>query len=63
MQAQVARAGALPQGVALALPAQYVDMTGHGELLLSADGLPVRQQIELGCRPPPTRITAGRTSR
>ncbi len=47
MQAQVVRAGALPHGVVLALPAQYVDMTGRGELWLSASGRPVRQQIEL----------------
>ena len=47
MQQELAAKGVLPRGANLDLPAQYVDMTGDGELWLAASGLPVRQLIHL----------------
>ncbi len=47
MQQELAARGVLPHGITLDLPAQYVDMTGSGELWLAASGLPVRQVIHL----------------
>ena len=47
MQQEMAAKGVLPRGANLDLPAQYVNMTGDGELWLAASGLPVRQLIHL----------------
>ncbi len=47
MQQEMAAKGVLPRGANLDLPAQYVNMTGSGELTLAASGLPVRQVIHL----------------
>jgi hypothetical protein len=40
-------AGELPDGTSLQPPVVYESMTGHGELWVDADGLPVRQVIEM----------------
>ncbi len=48
MEAQLAREGnPLPPGIQLDVPRLYTDMTGHGELWVSNDGLPLRQIIQL----------------
>ncbi|MCB0003767.1 MAG: thrombospondin type 3 repeat-containing protein, partial [Anaerolineae bacterium] len=47
MQQEMAAKGVLPRGANLDLPAQYVNMSGDGELWLAASGLPVRQLIQL----------------
>ena len=47
MQASLAQQGKLPAGAQLDLPSQYRDMTGEGELWVSADGLPLRQIINM----------------
>ncbi|MGD9100839.1 MAG: hypothetical protein PVF45_10205, partial [Anaerolineae bacterium] len=59
-QKRLAEAGTLPAGVSLDVPRQYVDMTGHGELWVGVDGLPLRQIIHLEFPPRPDdhRITS-----
>jgi hypothetical protein len=47
MQEQLTRSGKLPPGMQLDLPQQYAQMTGDGELWVSADGLPLRQVLRL----------------
>ncbi|MEI2688381.1 MAG: hypothetical protein V9H69_01170 [Anaerolineae bacterium] len=44
---ELARHGALPRGLALDLPEQYVAMSGSGELWLAPSGLPARQRVSL----------------
>lgn len=47
LQAELAAKGRLPVGISLDLPRQYVEMTGSGELWIGADGLPLRQMLDL----------------
>ena len=47
MQQALASKGALPHGISLDLPEQYVNLTGSGELWLAPGGLPARQLIHL----------------
>ncbi len=47
MEDQLRQRGELPLGINLALPRQYVDMTGQGELWVGAQGLPLRQILPL----------------
>ncbi|MEA3342286.1 MAG: hypothetical protein U9R15_20155, partial [Chloroflexota bacterium] len=53
MERRLTETGELPTSVTLDLPKQYVDMTGTGELWVSADGLPVRQILHLHFPPTP----------
>lgn len=51
-QAQLARAGRLPQGLSIELADHYVQMSGQGELWVNAaTGLPLRQIISLSFPP------------
>lgn len=47
MQEEMTRSGELPMGMTLSASELYAGMSGTGELWISADGLPVRQLIEL----------------
>ncbi len=39
--------GDVPDGIRFEAPSYYSDMTGHGELWVGQDGLPIRQQLAL----------------
>ena len=47
LEEQLAAQGKLPQGVTFETPQQYRDATGHGELWVSAAGLPLRLSVHL----------------
>ncbi|MEZ4620082.1 MAG: hypothetical protein R2867_31895 [Caldilineaceae bacterium] len=47
MEDELRRKGELPPSMSLSTASQYVEMIGHGELWLSADGLPVRLLIHV----------------
>jgi hypothetical protein len=47
LEAEMRRNGELPRGMSLGMVSQYVDMRGHGEIWLGANGLPSRQVIHL----------------
>ena len=51
LEAQLRREGSLPQGIELDTAQLYRDMTGYGELLVNADGLPIRNVIQLAFPP------------
>ena len=51
MQADLVRKGELPADVSLALPELYHTMTGTGELWIAANGLPLRQQVQIDFPP------------
>ncbi len=59
------RKGELPAGITLNLSHQYTNMTGHGEIWVNANGLPIRQIIHLEFPPERgamERVTAGITT-
>lgn len=47
LQQSLAKRGELPAGVTLDLPRAYVNLTGAGEVWISAEGLPLRQTLHL----------------
>lgn len=47
MQAALQQKGELPSGIQLQEPEQYAQMTGTGQLWVRADGLPLRQIIDV----------------
>lgn len=47
LEARLKQKGELPYGMNLDLTAQYADMTGRGELWMRADGLPLRQIVNV----------------
>ena len=47
MEAAMRERGELPPGITLDLARQFAEMSGHGEIWLNADGLPIRQVIHL----------------
>ena len=53
LETRLTEQGELPPGASLDLPKQYVDMTGEGELWVSAAGLPLRQILHLHFPPRP----------
>jgi hypothetical protein len=53
LQEQLREKGVLPVGIDVGLAQEYVDMTGTGELWVSANGLPVRQIMTLRFPPQP----------
>ncbi|MCB0124140.1 MAG: thrombospondin type 3 repeat-containing protein, partial [Caldilineaceae bacterium] len=47
MEAELRRKGELPGSMSLSTADQYMEMTGHGEMWIGAEGLPVRQLIHV----------------
>ncbi|NOZ05781.1 MAG: hypothetical protein GXP41_05440 [Chloroflexi bacterium] len=53
LQKRMTEQGELPPGINLALPKQYLHMTGKGELWISQEGLPLREKLYLDLPPGP----------
>ena len=62
LEASMREQGELPPNITLGVLAHYVDMTGHGEVWLDEDGLPVRQVVHMKFPRSAARFTGPRTT-